>query len=80
VHRQNIRSTDLRQAEELYVNDPKRMEKFMEGMNIKSLCLNAKKKKLTDLAHQLVADQIIAIPTQVFTLLFFHCRCHDWIY
>jgi len=56
------------------------MEKFMEGMNIKSLCLNAKKKKLIDLAHQLVADQIIAIPTQVFTLLFFHCRCHDWIY
>ena len=57
---------DVKIAEELYVQDPTKVDDdFLERMRVKYLSKQAKKEKLAELAHKLVDRRITAIPAQV---------------
>jgi len=56
---------DMQRAETMYIEDPNKMERLLQTMKIKILCISDKHKKLTELSRRLVKDQIIAIPLQV---------------
>ena len=55
----------IEEAEQLYVQDPAKVDDFLDKMRIKYLSTEEKREKLAELAHKLVDDRITAIPAQV---------------
>ena len=56
---------NIAQAKELYVQDPRKVDAFLETIHVKELPTDEKRSKVLRLAHDLVVHGIIAVPPQV---------------
>jgi hypothetical protein len=56
---------DMKEAEDLYVEDPRKVDAFLETIHVRELPTDEKRSKVLRLAHDLVVRGITAIPPLV---------------